>query len=105
VLSGRVRLANEQIQTLATLNVYGRVARQLLALAEKYGAEKYGEPCGNSGATIPVRLTQSDIADLVGASRKRVNQVMVSFKNSGYISVDAAGQITVQDRAALTRFC
>ena len=29
------------------------------------------------GGTIPLRLTQSDLADLVGASRERVNQVIV----------------------------
>lgn len=100
ILSGRVRLANEQIQTLATLDVNGRVARQLLAFADKYG-----EACTDGGVTIPVRLTQGEIADLVGASRKRVNQVMVSFKSLGYISMDPDGRIIVQDRAALARYC
>ncbi len=100
ILSGRVRLANEQIQTLATLNVYGRVARQLLAFAEKYGEE-----ADNGYVLIPIRLTQGDIADLVGASRKRVNQVMVAFKTSGYISVDPGGRIQVQNRHALAKYC
>lgn len=99
-LSARVRLANEQIQTLATLDVYGRVARQLLAFSEKYG-----QAADNGAVLIPIRLTQGDIADLVGASRKRVNQVMVAFKGYNYISVDAVGRIIVQDRAALARFC
>lgn len=100
ILSMRVRMANEQIQTLATLDVNGRVARQLLAFADKYGVTGPG-----GETTIPIRLTQGDIADLVGASRKRVNQVMVSFKNYRYISVDSSGRITVHNRAALTRFC
>lgn len=100
ILARRVRLANEQIQTLATLDVYGRMARQLLAFADKYG-----EQASNGAVTIPIRLTQGDFADLVGASRKRVNQVMVTFKNLGHISVDAAGYITVLQRAALARYC
>ncbi|HNT25393.1 MAG TPA: Crp/Fnr family transcriptional regulator [Anaerolineales bacterium] len=100
ILSSRVRLANEQIQTLATLDVYGRMARQLLAFAEKYG-----ETSGNGDVLIPIRLTQGDFADLVGASRKRVNQVMVSFKNYHYISVDHNGHIMVHDRASLAKFC
>jgi CRP/FNR family cyclic AMP-dependent transcriptional regulator len=88
------------VQALATLDVYGRVARQLLAFAEKYGES------GSDGQTfIPIRLTQKDIADLVGASRKRVNQVMVSFKNQGLISVDANGRITVHNREGLAHFC
>jgi CRP/FNR family cyclic AMP-dependent transcriptional regulator len=100
ILSMRVRMANEHIQTLATLDVYGRVARQLLAFADKYGK------VGPGGETlIPIRLTQGDIADLVGASRKRVNQVMVSFKNYHYIRVESNGHITVLNRTALARFC
>src|SRR5512138_1506037 len=42
ILSARVRLSDQLIQALATLDVNGRVARQLLAFAEKYGYEKDG---------------------------------------------------------------
>lgn len=100
ILSNRVRLSNELIQALATLDVYGRVARQLLAFAEKYGQ------CNGDGETkIPICLTQGDIADLVGASRKRVNQVMVTLKQLEIISVDPEGRITVHKRDDLTRYC
>jgi CRP/FNR family transcriptional regulator, cyclic AMP receptor protein len=48
-LSSRLRLANEQIQALATLDVYGRVARQILAFAQKYGrADESGAPYSHS---------------------------------------------------------
>jgi CRP/FNR family cyclic AMP-dependent transcriptional regulator len=100
VLSQRVRLANEQIQALASLDVFGRMARQFLAFAEKYGqSSRDGE------ILIPIRLTQSDLADLVGASRRRVNQVIVNYKRHDYISVDEDGYITVRDREALARLC
>ncbi|HNB52925.1 MAG TPA: Crp/Fnr family transcriptional regulator [Anaerolineales bacterium] len=100
VLANRVRLANEQIQSLANLDVYGRVARQLLAFADKYGQEHIeGE------VHIPLRLTQTDLADLVGASRKRVNQVVVSFKKQGLISIDGDYHVTVHKREPLARFC
>jgi CRP/FNR family transcriptional regulator, cyclic AMP receptor protein len=100
VLSARVRLANELVQALATLNVYGRVARQLLAFADRYGEAQADDQIG-----IPIRLTQGDIADLVGASRKRVNQVMVSFKNQKLIAVDANGRIAIRQREGLARYC
>jgi len=100
ILSRRVRLANEQIQALASLDVYGRVARQFLAFAEKYG-----EPNDGGEIFISIRLTQSDLAELVGASRKRVNQVMVSFKKQELISVDAEGYTTVHNRKGLTKLC
>ncbi|HSO13823.1 MAG TPA: Crp/Fnr family transcriptional regulator [Anaerolineales bacterium] len=99
MLSARVRLSDQLIQALATLDVNGRVARQLLAFAEKYGHEK-------DGATqIHIALTQSDIADLVGASRKRVNQAMVLFKEQGLIDTDAEGRISVYNRDGLARYC
>lgn len=100
IMSSRVRLNNELIQALATLDVYGRVARQLLAFAEKYGEVGEGQ-----STLIPVHLTQGDIADLVGASRKRVNQVMVFFREQEFISLNVAGKIVVLNREALARYC
>ncbi len=100
ILASRVRLNNELIQALATLDVYGRVARQLLAFAEKYG-----ESGADESVLIPISLTQGDIADLVGASRKRVNQVMVFFREQEFIALNAAGRMVVLNRAALAKYC
>lgn len=100
ILSGRVRLANELIQALATLDVTGRVARQLLAFADKYG-----EAAADGDVLIPIRLSQGDIAELVGASRKRVNQAMVLFREQGLVSLNQNGRITVHDRSGLAKFC
>ena len=99
ILSARVRLSDQLIQALATLDVNGRVARQLLAFAEKYGYEKDG------AKHIRIVLTQTDIADLVGASRKRVNQAMVLFKEQGLIDTDAEGRIVIKNGDGLARFC
>src|SRR3990172_770348 len=99
ILSGRERLSDQLIQALATLDVHGRVARQLLAFAEKYGREKDG------AVQIRIVLTQGDIADLVGASRKRVNQTMVLFREQGLIDTNAEGRIAIKDSEGLARFC
>ncbi|MEW5958182.1 MAG: Crp/Fnr family transcriptional regulator [Chloroflexota bacterium] len=100
IMSNRLRLANEQIQALATLDVYGRVARQLLAFAQQYG-----QAISQSDILIPIRLTQSDMGDLVGASRERINQVMVRYKRQKYISVDRDYRITIHNKAALAERC
>jgi CRP/FNR family transcriptional regulator, cyclic AMP receptor protein len=100
ILSARVRLSDQLIQALATLDVYGRVARQLLAFAERYGRSM-----ANGEIRIPIALTQGDIADLVGASRKRVNQVMVAFKSQGLIGSDVEGHIILYDSEGLARYC
>ncbi|MFM8427799.1 MAG: helix-turn-helix domain-containing protein, partial [Chloroflexota bacterium] len=86
-------------QSLATLDVNGRVARQLLAFAERYNQVVDG------GIKIRIALTQSDIADLVGASRKRVNQAMVFFKEQGLATTDADGRIVIQDKTGLAKYC
>ena len=99
ILSARVRLSDQMIQSLATLDVNGRVARQLLAFAERYGRDADGI------LKIRIALTQSDIADLVGASRKRVNQTMVYFKEEGLVSMDADGRINIHSKEGLARFC
>jgi CRP/FNR family cyclic AMP-dependent transcriptional regulator len=99
ILSARVRLSDQMIQSLSTLDVNGRVARQLLAFAERYGQE------ANGTLKIRIALTQSDIADLVGASRKRVNQTMVLFKEQGLANTDVDGRIIIQDKIGLAKFC
>ena len=98
IMALRVRLSDQLIQALATLDVNGRVARQLLAFAEKYGRERDGV------TQIRITLTQGDIADLVGASRKRVNQAMVLFKEQGLID-DADGRIAIKDNEGLAKYC
>ncbi|MCP4656127.1 MAG: Crp/Fnr family transcriptional regulator [bacterium] len=100
LLSSRVRLANEQLQAMATLDVTGRVARQLLAFAEKYG-----RPADGGGSRIPLRLSQSDLAGIVGASRERVNHAMVYLRRAGHIEIGPNHRIIVRDRAALAERC
>jgi CRP-like cAMP-binding protein len=100
LLSHRLRFANETIQALCTLDVTGRVARQILAMADRYG-----NPEAGGEVRIPLRLTQSDLGEIVGASRERVNQVVVDFKQQGLISVDPGHRIRVHDRRGLARYC
>jgi CRP/FNR family cyclic AMP-dependent transcriptional regulator len=98
VLSRRVRLTNAHLLSLAALDVPGRVASQLLALAREYGEE-----VPEGGVRIPIRLTQADLAALVGASRVRVNQALGHFRKRGLISTDKEGRVTVRDADALVR--
>jgi|SRR5215467_4322904 len=96
LLCSRLRLANEQIKSLITQDVEGRVARQMLAFAQLYG-----RLTANGEVFIPLRLTQGDLANLIGATRERVNQVVAAYKHRKYISVDQNYRITIHNPEAL----
>jgi CRP/FNR family transcriptional regulator, cyclic AMP receptor protein len=98
LMARRLRLANAQLEAIATLDVHGRVARQLLALGDTLGEQAPG------GVRIPLRITQSELAALVGATRVRVNEVLVGFTRRQHIAVDAQHRITIRDPAALEAY-
>ena len=98
LLARRLRLASIQILTLSTLDLHGRVARQLLSLAAECGEPLHD---GGDAVLIPLRLTQSDLAAMVGATRARVNAVLMYYKRHGVIAVDRSLRITLRDPAAL----
>jgi CRP/FNR family cyclic AMP-dependent transcriptional regulator len=91
ILARRLRVATTQVQILSTQDLYGRVAHLLVTLAQEFG-----EPA-RAGRRIPLRLTQSDLASLIGASRPRVNQILTFYKERGHIALDAQYRITVID--------
>ncbi|MDX1931526.1 MAG: Crp/Fnr family transcriptional regulator [Capsulimonadales bacterium] len=97
-LAGRLRRTTSWVQKLSSQDVYGRIAQQLIYLADTHGID-----VENNGRKIGLRLTQNDIASIVGASRESVNKAMGYFKSKGYITVDSTYHITVFNRAALER--
>src|SRR6266699_5249339 len=81
VLSKRLRTTNQMVEDLIFLDVYGRVAKKLLELAETHGTQV------DDGVRIDVRLTQQDLASMVGASRESVNKVMGYFTDKHKITL------------------
>lgn len=71
----RVRALTENVKSLALMDVYGRIARLLLDLAEKRDGR----------LVITERLTQKDIASRVGASREMVSLILKDLTAGGYI--------------------
>jgi CRP/FNR family cyclic AMP-dependent transcriptional regulator len=101
VLARRVRLANERIEALAGMDVRTRVVRHLLLLAREYG-----EPTAMGGqdcVRIPLRLTQNDIALLVGASRVRVNHALSELRRRECVESHDNHQLWIPDLAALEK--
>jgi CRP/FNR family cyclic AMP-dependent transcriptional regulator len=74
----RLREANRKIESLALMDVYGRVAKLLLDLSEQE----------NGLRVIRRKVTKQDMAKMVGASREMVSRVMKDLEASNYIRVD-----------------
>jgi len=98
ILAARLRLANDQIRALAALDVEHRIARQIMAFANRYGE---AQPDGS--IYVPIRLTQSDLGNIVGASREQTNRVLGSYRTRGFLSVDVNLRITILKPEMLSR--
>ena len=85
----RLRQADRKIESLALMDVYGRVARVLLETAEK-------TPDG--GLLIREKISRRDIAKMVGASREMVSRVMKDLQESGLIEAQPDGSIMAKER-------
>src|SRR6266700_5273536 len=81
-LSKRLRDTDQMVENLIFLDVYGRVAKKLLELADAHGSKV------DNGIRIEVRLTQQELASMVGASRESVNKVLGYFTDKNFISTD-----------------
>ncbi len=91
----RLRHADRKIESLALMDVYGRVARALLEFAADTDSDT-GE------MLIREKISRQDIAKMVGASREMVSRVMKDLEERGFIQTQDNGSIIVKDR--LTAF-
>jgi len=78
----RLRLMFDQFEDLNTRPLRSRLARQLLLLAKSYGVAEGTE------VRIGLALAQEDLAQLLGASRQRVNQELKTFEREGALRVE-----------------
>ncbi len=85
----RLRHADRKIESLALLDVYGRVARALL---------EFSVDEGQGERVIREKISRQDIAKMVGASREMVSRVMKDLEERGYILTQEDGSILIQER-------
>lgn len=85
----RLRQADRKIESLALMDVYGRVARALLEAAL---------PDREGNAVIREKVSRQDLAKMVGASREMVSRVMKDLEERGFIETRVDGSMWVKDR-------
>ncbi len=85
----RLRSADRKIESLALVNVYGRVANVLMDSAP---ADE------NNERVIRDKISRQDIAKMVGASREMVSRVMKDFEEQGFVETREDGCLIIKDR-------
>jgi CRP-like cAMP-binding protein len=83
----RLRSADRQIESLALLDVYGRVARTLLEMADEEDGVKI----------IRQKVSRQDMAKVVGASREMVSRVMKDLEERGVIETQDNGFVVLKE--------
>lgn len=79
VLSRRLRATDDLVHDAAFLDVAARLARLLLKLGETHGREE------KQGLVLGIRLTQEDLASMVGSTRETVNKWLKSWQRQGLL--------------------
>lgn len=85
----RLRHADRKIESLALMDVYGRVARSLL---------EFAQPDAQHNMVIRDKVSRQDLAKMVGASREMVSRVMKDLEDRGFIETRPDGSVLVKDR-------
>lgn len=89
----RLRQADRKIESLALMDVYGRVARALL---------EFAKPELDGQLVIRDRVSRQDVAKMIGASREMVSRVMKDLEERGFIETLEDGATVIKER--LTSF-
>ena len=85
-LIAKIRSLTASVKSLALMDVYGRVARLLLELAnERDGRLVIDEP-----------LTHKEIASRVGASREMISRIFSDLTTGGYVAKDEGKLVLVK---------
>ncbi len=90
-LAHRLRKADEQIMSLALMDVYDRVSSVLVNAAEH----------ADNHLVIRNKISRQDIAKMVGATRETVSRVMRDFEDQGFVTTRPDGSLILADRRSV----
>lgn len=99
LMARRLRRSDQASQDLVFFDAPTRLARRLLELAEEHG-----EPVGDGDAIrITVRVTQEEVAQMIGTSRGSANRLIASFTGRGWIDWNDGRPILLRPEALMRR--
>jgi CRP/FNR family cyclic AMP-dependent transcriptional regulator len=95
----RIRQLYGLVEDLNTLPLRARLAKQLMHLVRSYGVPSLSD---GREVRIGLQLAQEELAQLLGASRQRVNQELKAMEREDVIRIEPGG-LVVKNRDALAR--
>ena len=95
----RIRQLFGLVEDLNTLPLRARLAKQLVHLVRSYGVPSLADA---REMRISLHLAQEELAQLLGASRQRVNQELKAMEREESIRIEPGG-LVIRNRDALMR--
>ena len=93
-LSGRLQAAERELEAMAYQRVDQRLARRLIDLGQRFGVET------PRGTLIQARLTQQELAEMVGTTRETLAHTLAAFRHDGLLDT-ANHQVLIRDAERL----
>ena len=93
-LSRRLQAAEREVEAMAYQRVDQRLARRLLDLGQRFGV------LGAAGTRIETRLTQQELAEMVGTTRETLAHTLADFRRRGLLDT-AHHQVIIRDAERL----
>lgn len=96
VLAGRIRDTNVLLADRHFLDITSRLAKKILDLGDTFGVREGDQ------VRIGVKITQKDLASMIGATRESVNKQLKALSNHRLIRI-SDGMIEILNRDRLIR--
>jgi len=97
VMAERIVNLSEAIEDASSLDAGARFARSLLKLAERFGVQPLPQ-----NLQVQLKLSQQDLADLIGVSRVFANGRLKAWEREGILT-HKSGRLTIHDISGLRR--
>ncbi|WP_420394411.1 Crp/Fnr family transcriptional regulator [Acuticoccus sp.] len=95
IVGRRLRASNASLAARSLLPLPGRIAQTVLGLADSFGKD-----VGQGRTLVHHKISQEDLAKVVGAARENVSRVLNDWKRAGYIS-RISGYYCIENMQAL----
>ncbi len=95
-LSARLRRTDDLLEDTSFLNIPARFAKKLIELGQTFGRRD------TEKMEISLRLTQKDLADMVGATRESINKELRVLREKGIVAI-SGNTLRIEDLDRLKR--